>query len=235
MSNSESKILVVEDDENLGLVLRDNLEDEGYAVELATNGAQARELLGSPPEGFDLLMLDIMLPDTNGYDLCKWARGAGYSGMVMMLTARSLEDDLVQGFDAGADDYITKPYRLRELLVRIKALLRRGGVPPKDDADGGNSFGAYTINTGAREVHNLGEPVDLTRTEFDLLVYLSTHPDRALTRRELLDEVWGQDISIDERTVDNFVSSLKKKLSWREGCGFRIRTIRGVGYRFEFE
>lgn len=225
-----SRILVVEDDENLRLALADNLEDEGHTVQTAGSVAEARAALASGDP--DLIVLDIMLPDGDGYAVCSDYRAAGGAAMVLMLTARTLEDDLVRGFDAGADDYLAKPYRLRELLSRVSALLRRAGRAPVQAAAG---FCDIVIDTDAREVRTPAGPVALTRTEFDLLRYFVDEQGKARSRNEILDAVWGADVIVDGRTVDNFVSSLKKKLGWRAEAGWRIRTVRGVGYRFEVD
>jgi DNA-binding response OmpR family regulator len=171
-----------------------------------------------------------MLPGEDGYSFCRRLRGQGVKSMVLMLTARSLEDDILKGFEAGAQDYLTKPYRLRELLARVGALLRRAGTPPPQVM----SFSGFNLDLGRRLVTRAdGSGVELTRTEFDLLAYLLRHKDRALPRGEILDAVWGRDVVVDPRTVDNFVSSLKKKLGWTSASGFSIHTIRGVGYRME--
>jgi DNA-binding response OmpR family regulator len=152
--------------------------------------------------------------------------------MVLMLTARTLEEDIVRGFEAGADDYLTKPYRLRELLARVRALLRRSRGAATTSLD----FAGHRVDPQARIVQDAeGREIELTRTEYDLLVYLLRHRDRALTRAELLDEVWGRDVVVDARTVDNFVSNLKKKLRWDTRSTFEIRTIRGVGYRMRVD
>ncbi|MCP4918377.1 MAG: response regulator transcription factor [Proteobacteria bacterium] len=218
-------LLVVEDDENLRLALCDNLEDEGYLVRAASSLAEARGAF----EGAALIILDIMLPDGDGYSFCRELRAGGYGGGVIMLTARTLEEDLVRGFEAGADDYLSKPYRLRELLARVAALLRRaGGAPQQVD-----QLGAWSVDRGARIVRDAEGPVALTRTEFDLIIFLLDHNGRALSRDEILDGVWGADVVVDGRTVDNFVSTLKKKLRPSAEAGWAIRTVRGVGYRLE--
>jgi DNA-binding response OmpR family regulator len=223
-------ILVVEDDPNLRVGLRDNLQDEGFDVAAASNAREAEAMLRG--RDFDLLILDVMLPGEDGYSLCKRLRSGGLQSMVMMLTARTLEDDIVRGFEAGAQDYLTKPYRLRELLARVRALVRRAGTPPPQLM----GFAGFTLDLGKRTLSRAdGGTIDLTRTEFDLLAYLVRHRDRALTRQEILDTVWGQDVVVDPRTVDNFVSNLKKKLGWTSTSGFTIHTIRGVGYRMEIE
>lgn len=230
-----SDLLVVEDDGNLRMALRDNLEDEGYTVVEAATLAAADAAAGE--RRFDLIVLDVMLPDGDGYTWCRRLRSGAIGGNraapVLMLTARSLEDDLVTGLDAGADDYLTKPYRLRELLARVRALLRR----PKADAGEAQGpdrvrFGDYTLDRSARTVTGPRGELTLTRTEFDLLAWLASHPGKAMDRDTLLDAVWGE-VVVDPRTVDNFVSSLKKKLGWRRGLDWRIATVRGVGYRWE--
>lgn len=220
-----SRILIVEDDENLRLALRDNLEDQGHTVLEAATVAAGRAAWGAA----DVVVLDIMLPDGDGYSLCRERRAAGDTTGVIMLTARTLEDDLVQGFAAGADDYLAKPYRLRELLARIDALLRRAGAR----AAPGLAFGEVAVDRDARVVTRGGAAVALTRTEFDLLVFLAERAGQALSRDQILDGVWGVEVVVDGRTVDNFVSSLKKKLGWGAAAPWRIRTVRGVGYRFE--
>jgi len=231
------RILVVEDDENLRLPLVDNLEDEGFAVEQAASGEAAIEAVRA--EAFDVIVLDIMLPGISGYEVCKALRAEGSTAGVLMLTARSLEDDVVTGFDAGADDYLTKPYRLRELLARVRALLRRRAPPapaavpdaPQTvvDVDG------IQIDRSARTVIDpSGAPVELTRTEFDLLVFMLDHRGEALAREVILDKVWGN-VRVDPRTVDNFVSNLKKKLGWTKDRRFAFKAVRGVGYRLELE
>jgi DNA-binding response OmpR family regulator len=219
-------ILVVEDDENLRLPLCDNLEDEGYRVDHTDRGDTALALAARTQ--YAVIVLDIMLPDTDGYAVCRKLREAGVRSAVLMLTARTLEDDVVTGFDAGADDYLAKPYRLRELLARIKALVRRGAAPASaEDLDG------IRIDRHARTVTLPdGEQPELTRTEFDLLVFMLDRPGEALSRDVILHNVWGE-VIVDPRTVDNFVSNLKKKLGWTPGRKFAFRSVRGVGYRLD--
>jgi two-component system, OmpR family, response regulator len=233
-------VLVVEDDANLRLALRDNLEDHGYVVREAATVREARAQLAGG--GVALLLLDVMLPDGDGYSLCRALRAEGLSAPVMMLTARTLEDDVVRGFEAGAQDYLGKPYRVRELLARVGALLRRSsgaaaaGVSPAGGPAQTLEFAGYRMDLGRRTVARPdGAPVELTRTEFDLLAYLVRNRERALRRDELLDAVWGQDVVVDPRTVDNFIYNLKKKLGWSASAGFSILTVRGVGYRMEVE
>ena len=227
MTDERARILVVEDDENLGLALTDNLVDEGYEVTLARTGHEALARVDEVDPS--LVVLDLMLPDTDGYMVCARLRKDGYRKMVLMLTARTLEEDLVRGFEVGADDYLTKPYRLRELLARVRALLRRED-PKRDERI---EFGKYVLDARRRTVEDPeGVLVELTRTEFDLLHYFLRHRDRALTRDELLAEVW-RGVVVDPRTVDNFVSNLKRKLEPARQNGCRITTLRGIGYRME--
>jgi DNA-binding response OmpR family regulator len=228
---SPATVLIVEDDENLRLTLADNLEDEGYSVD---HFAMASAALSAARErDYDVVILDIMLPDIDGYSVCRKLRKVGCRAGILMLTARTLEDDLVAGFDAGADDYLAKPYRLRELLARVGALLRRRSTPPASQEE---SLAGIRIDRRARKVIGRdGAPVELTRTEFDLLTFMFDHASEALSRERILEEVWGTDVVVDPRTVDNFVSSLKRKLHWEPGCGFALRAVRGVGYRLELE
>jgi DNA-binding response OmpR family regulator len=224
-------VLIVEDDENLRLALADNLADEGHAVRAVATCAEARALLdaGAP---FALVVLDVMLPDGDGYALCAALRARGDRVPVLMLTARSLEEDVVRGLDAGADDYLVKPFRLRELLARVRALLRRGEGPAPDAL----RLGEFRVDLEARRVvDGAGRDVELTRTELDMLVFFLRHAGVALDRDRILDAIWGAEVMVDPRTVDNFVSNLKKKLRWTEDAPFRIRAVRGVGYRLELD
>ena len=231
MTTAAPTLLLVEDDANLRLALRDNLEDHGYAVEVASTVREAREQLAR--RGFQLILLDIMLPDGDGYSLCRALRQEGVTTPVMMLTARTLEDDVVRGFEVGAQDYLGKPYRLRELLARVGALVRRGDVSAPAQA---LRFAGYRMDLGRRMVEKpSGEEVELTRTEFDLLTFFVRERERVLRRDDILDAVWGQDVVVDPRTVDNFVSNLKRKLGWTSTSRFAIQTVRGVGYRMEIE
>lgn len=229
------RILVVEDDENLRLPLVDNLEDEGFDVAQASTGEAAIE--SARRQAFDVIVLDIMLPGMSGYEVCKVLRSEGSSAGILMLTARSLEDDVVTGFDAGADDYLTKPYRLRELMARVRALLRRRGSSgelPKVDETLIDLDGIQIDSTARTVVDPQGATVELTRTEFDLLVFMVSHQGEALAREVILDKVWGN-VRVDPRTVDNFVSNLKKKLGWTKDRKFAFKAVRGVGYRLVLE
>ena len=168
----------------------------------------------------------MMLPDGDGSALCRELRKAKNPARVLMLTARTLEDDLVKGFQAGADDYLAKPYRLRELLARVAALARRTGATANAQT---HSLGHYEVDETRRTVTGPGGAIELTRKEFDLLVCLLRAGDAVVKRDDILDAVWG-DVVVDTHTVDNFVSSLKKKLE-PETSGFELKTVRGVGFR----
>ncbi len=235
-----ASVLIVEDDPNLREGLHYNLNAEGYDVASVGHTVDADALLAQRP--FHVVILDVMLPGEDGYAWCRKMRARGLGTMVLMLTARTLEDDVVRGFDAGAHDYVTKPYRLRELLARVKALALRAhaaGSPPPTPTGASDTtfeFCEFSLDLTKRLLvrrHSPNSPIDLTRTEFDLLAYLLKNRDRALTRDEMLDHVWGREVVVDPRTVDNFISSLKKKLAWSPASKFHVHTIRGVGYRFE--
>jgi two-component system, OmpR family, phosphate regulon response regulator PhoB len=230
---SKPKILVVEDDENLRVALEDNLDDEGYDVVSARDGKSALKALAK--DDFELCILDIMLPDVDGYHVCRKIREEGRPIRVLMLTARTLESDLVEGFDSGADDYLAKPYRLRELLARVRALLRRGAATDPGGEPASTQFAGFVLDLGARILRTTaGEEVKLTRTEFDLLACLLKNRGKALSREQILEQAWPE-VVVDPRTVDNFVSSLKKKLGWTQESPYRIHTVRGVGYRMEVD
>lgn len=213
-----TSVLVVEDDASLRLALCDNLEGEGYQVAAAASLAQARALGAR-----DVVVLDVMLPDGSGLQLCRELRATAPGTRVLLLTARTLEDDVVEGLGAGADDYVAKPYRLRELLARIAALARRAA------GDGGEAaalpLGDYRVELSTRTVRGPQGVVALTRTEFDLLRFLVGKQGAVASRQEILDAVWGE-VTVDVHTVDNFVGALRRKLP-----GLAVKTVRGVGFR----
>ncbi len=222
-------ILVVEDDENLRSTLVDNLQLEDFSTLEAPTIQAAKEQV----EHADLCILDIMLPDGNGYDFCSWIRERNNTIPILMLTARSLDSDLDQGFESGADDYLAKPYRLTELIHRINALLRRRkNTKPKEQVFSVNNF---LVNLSSRDIKDkAGNVVHLTKKEFDLLVYFYENKNIALSRDDILHNIWGENTYIDNRTIDNFVATLKKRLNLKAGEHY-IRSIRGVGYSLIIE
>lgn len=221
MANS---ILIVEDDDNLRNSLVDNLEIEGYRVFSFALIEESRQWLSANTA--DLVVLDIMLPDGNGYELARWIR-LHCDVLILMLTARSLEKDVVEGFIAGTDDYVSKPYRINELLLRIKALLRRK-TPTSNVAT--TSINGFEVNWQLREVRKENKEIHLTKTAFDILHFLFSHQNNTCSRDDILDAVWGKDVYVDNRTVDNFIYNLKKQLSFTQPSDYMIKTIRGVGY-----
>ena len=227
MATETPRILVVEDDETLVLGLELNLQAEGFSVEIATDGRDglSRALSGRA----DLLILDLMLPGIDGYRILREMREAGVEIPIIVLTARSQLEDKLRGFGLGADDYVTKPFRLEELVARVNAALRRG----KSRATRVERFGEIEMDMGARLVSRAGEVVTMTSREFDLLAYLYERAARVHSRERLLHAVWGEDYEGTERTVDNFIRSLRKKLEDDPAHPRYLVTVRGTGYRFE--
>ncbi|WP_455210723.1 response regulator transcription factor [Kaarinaea lacus] len=229
-----SKVLVVEDDDNLRLAVSDNLEDEGYDVMSTRTGAKADDYVGRYQ--FDLVVLDIMLPDSDGFTLCRQWRDRGVQSMILMLTARDQEEDMVKGFSAGADDYIVKPYQLRVFLSRVAALLRRFDSKTHHNEDKQEELPGFQINKVARTVGNPeGTLIDLTKIEYDLLLYLLKNKNCALTYDDILESVWGESVIVVQGAIRNTVSSLRKKLNAANQNNWRIVTLRGIGYRFELD
>jgi two-component system, OmpR family, alkaline phosphatase synthesis response regulator PhoP len=222
-------ILVVEDDESITLGLRMNLEAEGYRVSVATDGEEglsiAREL------GVDLVILDIMLPKVNGFEVVRRLRSEGRTVPVVMLSARGAEMDKVMGLELGAEDYVTKPFGLAELLARIKAVLRRDGIA-RPGTGSLVKAGDLEINAAMREVRRAGEIVTLTATEFEILWCLVEASGRVLTREQILSRVWGPGHHGTLRTIDNFLLQLRNKLERDPAEPRHLVTVRGVGYRF---
>lgn len=224
-----TRILIVEDEQHLALLLQMNLELEGYRIELASTGRQARQAMAvSGP--FDLVILDVMLPDANGMDLCSGWRAQDMRGPILMLTALGQTEDRVEGLNAGADDYLAKPFALPELLARVSALLRRSRWA--DSPRAVLKFGQAAVDFEAREASAHGAPVELTRLEFDLLRYFSERPGKAIAREVLLEEVWGVAGSNTTRTVDNFVMRLRRHFESQPSRPRHFVSVRGVGYKF---
>jgi two-component system alkaline phosphatase synthesis response regulator PhoP len=224
----QNKILLVEDEPDLVLMLADRLRAEGYFVETAGDGEKALELLAG--RAFDLVILDIMLPGKSGIEVCRELRQLGIAVPVLMLTARSQPVDKVVGLKIGADDYVTKPFEMMELLARVEALLRRAQAT----GHGGpvHEFGSVRLNVRAAEVLRDGKPVALSAREFQLLRYLIEHRGAAITREELLREVWGYTTSLSTRTVDVHIAWLRQKLELDPRNPQFILTLQGIGYKF---
>ncbi|MYB50032.1 MAG: response regulator transcription factor [Dehalococcoidia bacterium] len=223
-------VLIIEDEDNLLAPLTYNLEREGYRVVTATDGGEGLEL--AREESPNLVILDIMLPTMDGIQVCRVLRSE--SGVpILMLTAKGEELDKVLGLEMGADDYMTKPFSMRELIARVKAMLRRAELSPAS-ADGGViTSGDLSIDVEARKVSLGGVSVKLKPKEFDLLTLFAGHPGKAFTRDDILDRIWGGKDNIDRRTVDVHVRWIRQKLGEGDGAPRRIITIRGHGYRFE--
>ena len=222
------RIMVVEDEERLARLISRVLGEEGYAVETEVNGRQA--LMRALADEYDLLIVDWMLPELSGVQLVKRLRAAEVGTPVIMLTARDQIEDRVEGLDAGADDYLPKPFAFPELLARVRALARRPWGEEKDGAILG--AGDVTLDPVRHVVRHRGETVDLTAKEFALLATLLQRPGQVFTRPVLLDTVWGASPEVYANVVDLYVSYLRKKLDG-DGDASHIRTVRGVGYTFE--
>jgi two-component system phosphate regulon response regulator PhoB len=223
------RIMIAEDEESLAVLLRYNLEAEGYTVEVATRGDDAELRLKEAAP--DLLLLDWMLPGTSGIELMRRIRKWSHTGQlpVIMLTARGQEDERIRGLDLGADDYVVKPFSVPELMARIRTLLRRS--QPSLSASV-LKLGEIELNRETRRAHRAGQEIHLGPTEFRLLEFLMTTPGRVYSREQLLNAVWGSDIYVDERTVDVHVGRLRKALDIGNGVE-PIRTVRGAGYAFD--
>ncbi|MEM6704221.1 MAG: response regulator transcription factor [Acidobacteriota bacterium] len=224
------RVLLIEDNEDLALGLRNNLEIEGYAVRVAHTGAEG---VLEIERGTDLLILDLMLPDTEGLKLLQQVRRAGFEAPVLVLTARGEEADKVRALKIGADDYLTKPFGLLELLARVEALLRRAPGLRADAVV--HELGDLEIRTGPRQVLRGGCPVDLTPKEYDLLLALVEAGGKVASRRELLERVWGYRESVYTRTVDTHVAELRRKIEPDPRNPSIIVTVRKAGYRLATE
>ncbi|HEY4552002.1 MAG TPA: response regulator transcription factor [Bacillaceae bacterium] len=220
-------ILIVEDDDKIARIIQLELEYEGYEVSIAHKGREGLALLEN--KKIDLVILDVMIPELNGMEVLRRIRQENNDIIVIMLTARSSVYDKVNGLDLGANDYMTKPFEIEELLARIRTNLRfkRKSEPMMDQAI--RKVGSVEIDTNTREVYKNGELVDVTPREYDLLLYLMTNKNRALEREQILTEVWGYDYYGDTNIVDVYIRYLRKKLTDSKDEPF-IQTVRSVGY-----
>jgi DNA-binding response OmpR family regulator len=224
------KILIVEDEPNMRMGLRDNLEFEGYQVDLAENGVQGLQLLFK--NTYNLVLLDVMMPEMSGLDVCKRAREQGIQVPIVLLTAKGEEMDKVLGLELGADDYITKPFSLRELLARIKAILRREAIRAEaEPAAKGTRIGKLVINFNAYTAEDQAGPIRMSHKEYAILQYLLQRKNEIVTRHELLEKVWGYEESPTTRTVDNFIVKLRQKIEDDANDPRMILTVHGTGYK----
>jgi DNA-binding response OmpR family regulator len=222
-----ASILIIEDDPALLRGLKDNFERQNYRVQVACHGRDGLSAaLSDPP---DLLVLDIMLPQMNGYEICRALRAKKLEMPIIMLTAKGQEEDIVRGLELGADDYVTKPFSIRELLARAKAFLRRRPINSSTKFQ----FGDCTLDLTAHKLFRDGREIALTSKEFRLLEFLARRPGRALTRDQILDGVWGNEIVVNDRSVDRCITTLRAKIEPDPRHPTWIQTIRDIGYRFE--
>jgi DNA-binding response OmpR family regulator len=225
-----SRILVVEDDPAILRGLADNLAFESYDVVTATDGETARSLIRQEP--LDLIVLDLMLPRVSGYEVCRHARAEGIRTPIIMLTARGEETDRILGLDLGADDYVTKPFSIGELMARIRALLRRTGTSPATPDE--LRVDDVVIDFRRYEARKGGRLLEMTRKEFGIVRYLAARPGIVVTRDDLLNEVWGYEATPTTRTVDNHIALLRAKLEATPSAPRHLLTVYGVGYKWQF-
>ncbi|HEY7350650.1 MAG TPA: response regulator transcription factor [Ktedonobacterales bacterium] len=218
------RVLIVEDEQRLVRLMKRVLEEERYVVDVAYDGEEGLEKAGSG--AYDLIVLDIMLPYRDGVAVCRWLRRHQIATPILMLTARDQLEDKVNGLDAGADDYLTKPFAFEELLARLRALARRAPAPPQEPV---LHVGNLTLDVQRHEVQRDGQPIPLTLREFALLEYLMRHPGQALSRTQITNHVWPDESEAVSNIVDIYIHYLREKVD----RGFEpalIRTVRGIGY-----
>lgn len=231
---STHRLLVVEDEEHLAAGLKLNLELEGYQVDVAGTAREAGEHL-LKRDAYDAIVLDVQLPDVDGFELCRKIRRAGNYTPVIMLTARGAAEDRVHGLEVGADDYLVKPFELDELLARVRSLLRRRQWERTEDAAPRASrvtFGGADIDFESHEVLVDGEPLKMTRLELDVVRYFVENPGRVISREELLEQVWKLRNHSSGRTVDNFISRLRRHFEADPARPRHFLSVRGAGYKF---
>jgi DNA-binding response OmpR family regulator len=222
-----SRLLVVEDEAGIAFALEADLRAEGYDVVVATTGDEAMRAVGAG--SIDLVLLDVMLPGKDGFEVCREMRRSGFRALIVMLTAKSQEAEKVMGLELGADDYITKPFSPRELRARVKAALRRA-APESPDVF---RFGNTEVDFARCEVRRGHDTIDLSALEFKLLTAFVRSRGRVLTREQLLDAAWGRDVSLNDRVVDNHIVSLRRKIEPDPERPRFLINIRGLGYRFD--
>jgi two-component system OmpR family response regulator len=232
----KQRILIVEDERHIGVPLRYNCEAEGYEATLVEDGPSAIKQFEASPEAFDLVILDLMLPSMSGYAVLERLRAAKVYVPVLVLTARTLSEDRIRGYDVGADRYMTKPFELAELLAQVKSLLTRhaqlrGAAGPGSAGDV-YEFNGAVVNVATHEVKVRGEPRSLTPLEIKLVKFFADNDGVVLTRNQILDNVWGMDASPTTRTVDNFIARLRQHFETDPANPRHFLSVRGVGYRF---
>ncbi len=235
-----SRVLVVDDEQHIAEGVRFNLQADGHDVVVADTGERALSLLLQERRPFDVVVLDVMLPGKDGFAVASELRSAGHYVPILMLTARGREEDVLRGFESGADDYLPTPFELGILLARVSGLLRRRrwneqGVSATEAPGDTYSFAGRTLDFANLLLRAHGATHQLTQMECDLLRYLVMHPGQVIPRRRLLEEVWGLHESTDTRAIDNFMVRLRKYLEDRPGSPQFLLTVRGVGYKFQPE
>ena len=229
-TEQDFSMLIVEDDQDVGIGLQDFFDLKGYDVTLATDGELAMEKIKE--QEFDIVLLDIMLPKKNGFDVLKESQELGVTAPVLMLTAKGEQEDILKGFGLGAEDYVTKPFNAEELAARVKAILHRTQPPDKTPMNV-YKIGDVEINFSTHEAKRGGDEVNFTALEFDILRYLIQNRGRTVTRRQLLRDVWGIEQEIITRTVDRHIASVRKKIEPDPNEPEHIETVYGLGYRFK--
>ncbi len=226
---SATRLLIVEDDPEVGTGLEEFFTLKGYHVSRADDGKQGlQEITSLPP--YDLVILDVMLPNKSGFEILREARQSGVDSPVIMLTVKASEDDKLRGFKLGADDYVTKPFDAEELAARVQAVLERS--QHDDEADDGFSFGDVEVEFSSETAQRDGETIEFTTLEFDILEYFIEHRGRTVSRKQLLRDVWGISGDITTRTIDRHVASLRKKIEPDPTDPTYIETVYGIGYKF---
>jgi DNA-binding response OmpR family regulator len=223
------KILVVDDEQNMRTGLKDNLEFEGYEVDTANDGEQGLKKIID--NSYNLIILDVMMPKKSGFDVCKEVRKAGITTPVILLTAKGDEIDKVVGLEIGADDYVTKPFSLRELLARVKAILRRGENLIMNESVREVKIGKLEIDFNGYKATSKNKDVQMSHKEFEILHYLWNRRNSTVSRDDLLTEVWGYDENPSTRTVDNFILKLRQKVEVDSNHPQVILTVHGIGYK----
>ncbi len=222
------KILIVEDEPSMRMGLKDNLEFEGYEVDAAEEGEAALSMIRA--NEYKLVLLDVMLPKLSGFDVCKTVRKEGNNTPIILLTAKGEEIDKVLGLELGADDYVTKPFSLRELLARIKAVLRRG-ESTNESKSGLVNIGRISVNFESYNAFEESNDVQMSHKEFQILHHLWNKRNNTVSRDELLNNIWGEDVYTTSRTVDNFILKLRQKIERDPNHPKIILTVHGIGYK----